>query len=370
MIYLDHAATSFPKPAPVLAAVRHWFEELGVSPQRGNSQICARVGARVQDVRHRIATMCGVSTHRVAFTSGATESLNLFLDGFLRPGDAVLTTAMEHSSVVRPLVHLAEARDLHIEVLPPDREGGIHPDQFTTALSKREFRLVAFSHGSNVLGSVLNAATICDTARNQGCTTLVDASQTAGLLDLDVGADAIVASAHKSLLAPPGLGFLAVREGIPVRMTRFGGTGSAVALDRQPEEWPTAMESGTPNTPAILALGAALDYIEERGRDSILAWELSLVDALRRELNSRAQVYGPANGPRIPVLSFTLSDLDPAEAGVILDSAGIHVRTGFHCAPWLHDLLGTSAAGTVRVSPGPFNSLADTLEVPRVLPGG
>ena len=314
--------------------------------------------------------MCGVPTHRVAFTSGATESLNLFLDGFLRDGDGVLTTALEHSSVVRPLVHLAEARDLHVEVLAPGPDGRVDPDQFATALAKREFRLVAFSHGSNVLGSVLDATSICEDARNQGCTTLVDASQTAGLLDLDVGADALVASAHKSLLAPPGLGLLAVREGVPLRLTRFGGTGSAVALDRQPEEWPTAMEPGTPNTPAVLGLGAALDYIQAQGRDRLLATELALVDELRRELGSRARVYGPDTGPRVPVLSFTLEDLDPAEAGVILESAGIHVRTGFHCAPWLHHLLETTAAGTVRVSPGPFNSLADTLEVPTALLGG
>jgi cysteine desulfurase / selenocysteine lyase len=369
-IYLDHAATSFPKPPAVLDAVGRWFREQGVSANRGDSQRCAEVAARVADVRARLGKMCGVPAHRVVFTSGATESLNLFLDGFLDHGDRYLTTSLEHSSLARPLRHLGERRALEGEVIPTDPEGRIEPRRFAAEMDRTPPRLVAFSHASNVLGTVLDARSICTDARQRGIITLLDASPTAGLLDLDVGADVVVGSAHKSLLAPPGLGFLAVREGVPLRVTRFGGTGSSVALDTQPETWPSAMESGTPNTPAILGLGAALDFIDERGRDAILEAELGLIDQFRIELKGRATLHGTGDGPRIPVLSFNVQGFDAAEIGLLLDAAGIEVRTGFHCAPHLFENLPHTAGGTVRVSVGPFNSASDVRELTTALPGG
>jgi selenocysteine lyase/cysteine desulfurase len=369
-IYLDHAATSFPKPPTVLDAVHRWFHELGVSADRGDSTRCSEVRTRVASVRERLGRMCGVPAHRVVFTSGSTESLNLFLDGFLNERDRYLTTTLEHSSLVRPLRHLGEQRKLEGVELPIDADGRVDAAEFIAAMDQHPPRLVAFSHASNVLGGALDARAICDAARERGCTTLLDASPTAGLLDLDVGADVVVGSAHKSLLAPPGLGFLAVREGVPLRLTRFGGTGSSRALDTQPEEWPTAMESGTPNTPAILGLCAALDFIEEKGRDVILASELELLDLLRADLVGRATLYGPSDGPRIPVLSFNVPGYDAAEIGMILDAAGIHVRTGFHCAPHLFETLPGTSGGTVRVSVGPFNSADDVRALTRALPGG
>jgi selenocysteine lyase/cysteine desulfurase len=271
--------------------------------------------------------------------------------------------------MARPLVHLREQRHLDLEVLDPTQDGRVPPQAFADALQRRAFRLVAFSHGSNVLGSVLDAAEICRIAHEHDAAVLMDASQTAGLLDLSVGADAVAASAHKSLLGPPGLGFLAVREQIHLRPSRFGGTGSGTALDRQPEEWPTGMEPGTPNTPAILGLAAALAFIAERGPAALLSAELAVLDTIRPALADRAVCHGPIDGPRLPVLSFNWDGLDPAEVGVILDGAGIHLRTGFHCAPWLHHPLGTAVAGTVRVSVGPFNSAGDIQAVTRALAG-
>lgn len=368
MIYLDHAATSFPKPPAVLATVQRWFSEQGVSASRGDSEACRVVAKEVAAVRHRMASMCGVPDHRLVFTSGATDSLNTFLDGYLRPGDRVLTTAVEHNSLVRPLVHLQQARGIEFDVIPPGSDGRISPAGFAVALAQRSYRLVAFSHASNVIGTVQDAGEICRLVRGHRGTSLLDASQTAGLLDLDVGADVVVASAHKSLLAPPGLGVLAVGEPVELAPSRFGGTGSSVALEQQPSEWPGAMESGTPNTPAILGLGAALEFLESRGRATILAEELANLDELRAALSNRATVYGPATGARIPVLSFNVHDLDPAEVGMILAGAGVHVRTGFHCAPWLHAHIGTAAAGTVRVSLGPFSSRTDILALTTALP--
>ncbi|MCA8957556.1 MAG: aminotransferase class V-fold PLP-dependent enzyme, partial [Planctomycetes bacterium] len=282
---------------------------------------------------------------------------------------AVLTTALEHSSMVRPLTHLAQRRGLELTVLDPDPSGRIDAARAAEALARGGFRLFAFTHASNVTGAVLDAAGLCAVARAAGVATLLDASQTAGLLSIDVGATALAASAHKGLLGPPGLGVLAVAPELDLPPVRFGGTGSAAALDRQPDEWPGAMEPGTPNTPAILGLGAALEWLDAQNPGA-LDRGLELIDLLRAELAPEAECFGPHDGARIPVCSFRWPGLDPAECGLLLDAAGIHVRTGMHCAPWLHRHLGTEAGGTVRVSVGPFSRADDVREVPRALRGG
>jgi selenocysteine lyase/cysteine desulfurase len=371
MIYLDQAATSFPKPKPVLEAVRRWFEELGVSADRGDSRLCAEVAGEVRAARTGIARLCGVPAERVAFTSGATEGLNLLLRATLAKGDAVLTTDIEHSSLARPLLALGEEIGITVRRVPCDPAGRVAPDAIAAALRAMRFRLVAFSHASNVTGAVLDAAAICASARELGVASLLDASASAGLLPLAVGADMVVASAHKHLHAPPGLGFVAVRPGLALRSVKQGGTGSARALDRHPTEWPTAFEAGTPNSPAILGLAAALRWLEGRS-ESLLRDGLARIDELREALTRRSGVAFQSPGPeseRIPVLSVTLADLDPSEAGALLADAGIHVRTGFHCAPWIHERLGTSRAGTVRFSPGPQISAAQIQETARALSG-
>ncbi|HLQ36691.1 MAG TPA: aminotransferase class V-fold PLP-dependent enzyme [Planctomycetota bacterium] len=370
VIYLDHAATSFPKPAPVLAAVEHWFRELGVSEARGASRRCAEVAQEVRAARGGVGALLGLPAERVAFTSGATESLNLFLRAFLRHGDTVLTTAFEHSSVVRPLVALRAELGLRLEVLAPDHDGGLRPERVRAALQGLRPRLFAFTHASNVTGAVLDAAAFCELARAQACTTLLDGSQTIGAIDLVVGADAVAASCHKALHAPPGLGFLAVRPGIDLRPQKQGGTGSSRALAEHPQQWPLAFEAGTPNTPAILGLAAALRWLEQEGRDLLRARSLQRTDELIAGLagNDRYRLLLPPPGPRLPILSL-LADHDPAELGAILDDHEVHVRTGYHCAPWLHPHLGSEAAGTVRLSPGPQVSAADIHATLAVLAG-
>jgi selenocysteine lyase/cysteine desulfurase len=354
MIYLDHAATSFPKPAPVLAAVERWFRELGVSADRGDSRLCAEVAQEVRAARQGLAQLVGLPPERVAFMSGATEAINLFLRGFLRPGDTVLTTAFEHSSVARPLVALQRERQLRLEVLAPDADGGLEPGRVAAVLQDLRPRLFAFTHASNVTGAVFDAAAFCAAARAVHATTLLDASQSAGVLDLRVGADAVAASCHKSLLAPPALGFLAVREEVAVQPQKQGGTGSSRALAEHPTFWPVAFEAGTPNTPAVLGLAAALRWREEVGPEVLLQRSMQRADQLVELLqqDARCRLFLPP-GPRLPIVSCTWADLDPAEVGAILDAADVHVRTGFHCAPWLHEHLGTQTAGTVRMSPGP-----------------
>jgi len=359
MIHLDQAATSHPKPPTVLAAIRDWYERLGVSGDRGDSSLCREVRQKVAATRARLGELVGLPAQRVAFTSGATESLNLALRAVLRGGDKVLTTAFEHGSAVRPLRALQRERGLRVEVLPP-AGGGLDAGAAAAALAALRPRLFVFTHASNVTGALFDAAALCDLARRHGALTLLDASQTAGLFDIAVGADLVAASAHKGLHGPPGLGFLAAREGLDLPPQKQGGTGSAAALDEHPTTWPAAFEAGTPDTPAILGLGAALQWLDAEGRGHLCATALErraeLIELLRRRPGVR--LLEPP-GPRTPVLSFVHEGLDPAEIGAMLDAAGVHVRTGFHCAPWIHRHLGTETAGTVRMSPGPFVSAAD-----------
>jgi selenocysteine lyase/cysteine desulfurase len=364
MLYLDHAATSFPKPPEVLAAVMHWYQEVGVSATRGDGARCTQALAQSQQARAGIAKLCGVRSDRVAFTSGATESANLFLRGFLRAGDVVVATAAEHSAVARPLRALERERGVRLHVVATDDSGYVDPAAVEHAVRQHGARLLALNHGSNVTGAVQDARALVMRARALGCRTLLDASQTIGVLEVAVAADACIASAHKSLLGPPGLGILAVADDVDLVPAKQGGTGSSAALDVQPAAWPTGFEAGTPNGPAIAGLGAALTLHAARAPGAMLHHQLAFVDALHAALRARlgasVRLLGDPARPRIGVLSFTLRDLDPAEAGAVLDAQGIHVRTGFHCAPWIHGCLGTQRAGTIRVSPGP-NVSADAV---------
>lgn len=354
MIHLDHAATSFPKPPAVLAAMQRWFTDVGVSADRGDGARCLAARREVDATRRAVGALCGVPGDRVAFVSGATEGLNLALRALLERGDGVLTTAFEHSSVVRPLLALAAERDLRLEVLPPDPDGGLSVDTVTAALQRLRPRLFVFSHASNVTGVAFDAAAFCERARAVSARTLVDASQTAGLLDVAVGADVLVASGHKALHGPPGIGFVAAAADVALAPQKQGGTGSSRALDRHPTEWPTAFEAGTPNTPAIFGLGAALAWLQAAKPATLLARALDHTDALAHGLATKPGVRRllPPPGPRVPVLSFVHDALDPSELGALFAAADVQVRSGFHCAPWLHAHLGTAATGTVRLSPG------------------
>lgn len=371
MIYLDHAATSFPKPAAVLEAVANWYRNLGVSAERGDSRRCTAVRSAVAAVRAAVGQLAGQPGDRVAFVSGATEALNLALRALLRPGDAVLTTAFEHSSVVRPLRALVAERHLALHVLPVAADGGLDLAAAHNALRDHRPRLFVFTHASNVTGAVFDAAALCAEARRCGVLTLLDASQTAGYLDLAVGADLVVASAHKALLGPPGLGFAIARPELELPPQKQGGTGSSAALADHPTTWPAAFEAGTPNTPAILGLGAALRWLATAPPAQRLQTALAHVDALHDALCADAAVrcLVPPPGPRLPILSFVHAHYDPAELGAMFDAAGVHVRTGFHCAPWVHQGLGTATAGTVRLSPGPELSATELREAAAVVVG-
>jgi selenocysteine lyase/cysteine desulfurase len=352
MIYLDHAATSFPKAPAVLAAMQHWFTDVGVSASRGAGDRCLLAAREVEAARAALGGLVDCAPARIAFVSGATEGLNLALRALLRPQDRVLTTAFEHSSVARPLRALQRERGLQIELLAP--RGGALPlsvDDVRAALRALRPALFVFTHASNVTGDLFDAAAWCELAREAGAATLLDASQTAGHVDLRVGADVVVASGHKALGGPPGIGFVAARER-PLAPQKQGGTGSSRSLDEHPTSWPEAFEAGTPNTPAIFGLAAALRLQTPASRDAgaahARARRAELADGL--EALAGVRVLRASTPECAPVLSIVHDAFDPAELGALLAAANVHVRTGHHCAPWLHRHLGTDAAGTVRFS--------------------
>lgn len=353
MIYLDHAATSWPKPAPVLAAVQRWFTELGVSAARGDGPRQAEVAAIVDETRARLAAMTGVPAERVAFVSGATEGLNLALRALLRPGDRVVTTAIEHSSVARVLRELAAGLRLQVAVAPL-ASGRIDEAAIEHELTNAPTGLLVCSHASNVTGQVLDVTRLCAAARRRGLRSLIDASQTAGHLDLRCGADVLVASAHKALLGPPGLGFVAAAAGVDLPPQKFGGTGSSTALDEQPRRWPMAFEAGTPNTPAICGLLAALRWRDQHPEHLALATALAAADRLAHGLAAvpGVRLVSCTDGPRVPIVSVVHERYEPSELAAILAGAGMETRSGHQCAPWVHSGLGTTAAGTLRMSPG------------------
>jgi cysteine desulfurase / selenocysteine lyase len=360
MIYLDHAATSWPKPAAVVDAVQRWFIDVGVSADRGDGERCRTARRVVAATRAALAELCGKPSERIAFVSGATEGLNLVLRALLRPNDRVVTTAFEHSSVARPLHALARERDLELLVLPPDGDGGVAPTSLAAALAARPTRLVVATHASNVTGTLLPAADLAATCHRHGALFVLDASQTAGMVELPAAADVVVASGHKALLGPPGIGFVAASIGIDLPPQKQGGTGSSRALDEQPTAWPQAFEAGTPNTPAIFGLHAALHGSTAAVRAERLQRGRERLAQLRAGLLPIAAIRPlPAAGAGVPVLSLLHRDFDPAELGGMLAAADIHARSGHHCAPWVHDWLGTALAGTLRLSPGASTTTAE-----------
>ena len=368
MIYLDHAATGFPKSAAVLAAMCRWFTEVGVSASRGSGDRTLEAAREVDAARAAIGSLVDCPPSRVAFVGGATEGLNLALRAMLPPGAHVLTTAFEHSSVVRPLRALQRERGVSIEVLPPSEQGRIDLGAVRRALAAQPTALFVFTHASNVTGAVLDAAAACAAARERGTPTLLDASQTAGLVDLRVGADVVVASGHKGLGGPPGVGFVAART-TTLSPQKQGGTGHSLALEEHPTNWPEAFEAGTPNTPAIFGLLAALRERSPTVRERELAAALDRIDELAAGMADLPgwRLLGPRSGPRVPVLGCVHAGFDPAEIGALLAGHDIHVRTGHHCAPWLHAHLATAAAGTVRFSAGASTTRAEVRSVLQLL---
>jgi cysteine desulfurase family protein len=361
-IYLDNAATSFPKPETVYRAVEHALREIGAGPGRGSYRQGLAASRLVFEAREAIAGLFGIdNSARVIFTHSATESLNLAVKGLLMPGDHVVSTTMEHNSLVRPL-HQAGQSGVEVTWVAGDKSGMVDNRQIGAAI-RGNTRLVAISHCSNVTGAIQPIEEIGALARRAGVLLLVDAAQSAGAIQIDVNGmniDLLAVPGHKGLFGPQGTGFLFISEGVELRPLLVGGTGGFSASVEMPDTLPERFESGTLNTPGIAGLKAGVEFVRSTGVAAIRAKEILLVSQLLEGLEAIPGIvpYGPGPaGMRGGVVSFTVAGRDPAEIGFRLDNEyDIAVRVGLHCAPSAHRTVGTYPGGTVRVSPGYFNS--------------
>lgn len=360
-VFLDNAATSFPKPESVYTAMDAALREIGVAPGRGGYRQSLAAARIVFEARSALARFFGISdSSRLVFTHSTTESINIALNGWLKPGDHVVSTTVEHNALLRPL-HLMMSRGVEVTFVRSDRFGVVSEHDFARAM-RPNTKLVALAHCSNVTGAVQPIGEIARVARAGGARLLVDAAQSAGFFPIDaqdIGIDFLAAPGHKGLFGPPGTGVLSVAEGVTLEPLVVGGTGGNASSPEQPEQMPERLESGTINTPAIAALKAGLDFVESTGIDVIRAKEQLLVAHLMEGLlgTPGVEVYGPLQGERGAAISFNAAGHDPATLGFLFDSRyEICVRPGLHCAPDAHRSIGTYPAGTVRVSPGFFNT--------------
>ena len=366
IIYLDNAATTFPKPKEVLEAAVDVYTRFGVNPGRSGYDLCLVTGDLVHETREELTRFFGgTDPDRLVFAANATDALNLAIQGVLAEGDHAIATAVEHNSVIRPLNHLARDHGVLVEYVPAGADGRVDPDEIARRIT-RATKLVAVNHGSNVIGTIQPVAEIGRRCRERGVIHLEDASQTAGVIDIDVEAmanDNLAFTGHKSLLAPTGTGGLYVREGVDVRTTRFGGTGVASANPYHLEEYPHRLEAGTGNVLGIAGLHFAQEYLARRGVANIYRHEMALFAQLQGGLAAIEGVtlHGTTSlEDRLPVLSFTVAGRDPADVGTMLDvDHNVAARTGLHCAPLIHEQMGTGARGTVRLSVGPMNQQSD-----------
>ncbi len=366
IIYLDNAATTFPKPRDVLQPMVDAYRKFGVNPGRSGYDLCMVAGELVFETRKALAAFFGGGKpERLVFGANATDALNLAILGVLKHGDHAITTTIEHNSVIRPLNHLKRDRGVAVDVVPVEVDGRVDPDEIA-ARFRPTTKLVAVNHGSNVIGTIQPVAEIGKRCRERGILLLVDAAQTAGVIPIDVEAmniDLLAFTGHKSLLGPTGTGGLLVRDGVDVATTRFGGTGVHSAYPYHLEEYPYRLESGTGNVLGIAGLHFALAYLEKRGIEDIYHHEMELFRTLQDGLAAIEGValHGTTSFEhRLPVLSFTIEGRDPGDVGSLLDADyNIACRTGLQCAPLIHEQMGTAPKGTVRLSVGPMNVESD-----------
>lgn len=365
MIYLDNAATSYPKPEEVYKAVDRCLREYSANPGRSGHRLALKAGRAIYETRELICKLFNIDNPmQIIFTSNATDSLNLAIKGLLNRGDHVITSGMEHNSVIRPIKSL-EKIGVENTIVKCDREGFIKIDDLKEAI-KENTRLIALTHASNVCGTLMPIKEIGKIARKNNILLLVDAAQTAGVYDIDVkkmNIDLLAFPGHKGLMAPQGTGVLYIREGIELNHMKEGGTGSKSESLLQPEIVPDRYESGTPNTPGIVGLGAGIKYILDIGMKRIRRHEEELTEYMLKELEKidKVKIYGPKDAKKqSAVISINIGDLDSSEVSYILDEAfDIAVRSGLHCAPLAHKTLGTFEQGTVRFSIGYFNKKQD-----------
>ena len=365
MIYLDNAATTRTKPPAVARAVLEALSSYG-NCGRGGHQGALSAARTIYETREKIAALLGCPrADHVCFTQNSTQALNIAVCGLLRPGDHVISTDLEHNSVLRPLYRLRDA-GAAVDFVPADSRGRLDYCGFERLL-RPETKAIVCTHASNLTGDAVDIARVGRFAREHGLLFILDASQTAGVLPIDLaamGIDVVCFTGHKSLMGPQGTGGLCLREGLEIRPFTVGGTGVQSYSEAQPGEYPTRLEAGTLNGHGLAGLSAALDFLSETGIARIHAHE----DALARRFYEAVRdlpgvtVYGDFSAPvRAPVVTLNIGDFDSAEVSdELAERFGIATRPGAHCAPRLHRALGTEEQGAVRFSWSYFNTEEET----------
>jgi cysteine desulfurase/selenocysteine lyase len=364
MIYLDNSSTSFPKPDVVYMFMDSFYRKNGVNPGRSGFDAAIHTEESVYATRKMLTDLFnGDDPNRLTFSYNASDSLNMILQGLAVKGDHVVTTMIEHNSVLRPLFHLMTEGIIDVTHVPFDSKGYVHPDDIRKAIRKNT-KMVVVNHSSNVIGTIQPIAEIGTICKAMGVYFIVDASQSAGIVDIDMkamGIDVLVFTGHKCLMGPTGIGGSYVMENVPVRQTRYGGTGVRSAQKTHLEEFPYRLECGTLNILGVAGLNAGVRWLTGQGIESLHAKEIALWDKLRKGLQqiSRVTTYcaeDPVN--QNSVLSFNIDGYEPGRVGTMLDvDYNIACRTGLQCAPMVHQCLGTDKIhGTVRLSIGPFNT--------------
>lgn len=368
MIYLDHAATSWPKPPAVVRTMADYLENAGGNPGRSGHRLSIAAARYVYDTRDALAELFHAPDPlRIIFTHNVTYAINLALRGLLHAGDHVVTSSIEHNSVMRPLREL-ERQGVQLTIVCCKPDGTLDLDAMRRAVTPGT-RLVVVNHASNVMGAILPVKEIAQIAHAAGALLLVDAAQTAGTLPIDVaalGIDLFAFTGHKGLQGPPGTGGLVIGPGVDVSelapLVR-GGTGSRSEFEEQPDDLPDRYESGTPNGVGLAGLGAGVHWILERSVDCIRAHELELASALITGLRSikGVTVYGPRDPAQsVAVVSCRVQGHRVSDIGLRLDDDyEIFCRVGLHCAPAAHKTIGTFPEGTIRLAPGIFTTLED-----------
>ncbi|MEN6312065.1 MAG: aminotransferase class V-fold PLP-dependent enzyme [Acidobacteriota bacterium] len=363
LIFLDNGATSFPKPEEVYRYMDYFFRNYGVNPGRSGYDLCLEAGEVVEETRKLLTKFFnGTDPNRLCFAYNSTDALNMIIFGMLKPGDHAISTTIEHNSVLRPLYHQSLA-GVDVDYVPFDGAGFVDPAEIRKRF-RPTTRLVVVNHASNVIGTVQPIGEIGRLCREAGIPFAIDASQSAGKIPIDMEEqflDVVAFTGHKSLLGPMGIGGLYVREGIEIRHTRAGGTGVRSAVRTHLEEYPYRLEYGTPNVAGIAGLNAGVKWIQAKGLGAIHEHEMGLARKLRdglREIPGLTLYCLDDLKNHISVLAFNIDGLEAADVGTILDvDHDIACRTGLHCAPLVHEQLGTDKIhGAVRLGIGPFNS--------------
>jgi len=367
VIYLDNAATSFPKPKTVYQNVTKAMTKYGANPGRGSHAMAIEGAKVIYETRELLAQLFNLDDPmKVIFTFNATDALNLAIKGLLKSGDHVIVTSMEHNSVLRPVMEL-EKIGVDNTIVSCETDGKIDILNIEKEI-RTNTKLIITTHVSNLTGTIFPIEEISRMCKEHQITYLLDASQSAGVLDIDMqklNIDFIAFPGHKGLLGPQGTGALLINSDIQMNQLKEGGTGSESSSLHQPDFYPDKFEAGTPNLPGIAGLNAGLKYILNRGTKSILSHEKEIIDLFINELknNDKIQIYGPKDiNDRCGVVPINIIGIDSSEVAYILDTKyNIAVRPGLHCAPLAHKTIGTEKIGAVRFSVGPFNTKADIL---------